>query len=368
MSAISRRNRSLRGFTLVELLVVITIIGLLMGLLLPAVQSARETARQTQCNNNLKQFGLAMRSYLTSKQEYPGFLQTQKLDPSILANNPSDAVAGYVDPTSPSVDDYDVIVSWAAKLLSNLDQGTLWEQLQTGNMVTFNYAQPIRLDMFVCPSAAYSNASRGNLSYVANSGAPDLLGILSGSDVSDFSFNGIFHNQLPGRKGPTVRDSDIKDGANSTFMITENIQRDEDQANWLAPTNFYGAATDFHEQLFGMVWVVYNPNLTPPTVTGDQSPMSRDTINGVTPDVFSQPPVSRVAFARPGSAHPDVFLTVFAGGNTGQISNNIDYSVYQRLMTPYGSKVVDPLNPGDTAPNSPIGLLRQLPTPADSEY
>lgn len=60
------------GFTLVELLVVITIIGILVSLLLPAVQSAREQAREVQCKNHVKQLALACQTHLSTYGYFPG--------------------------------------------------------------------------------------------------------------------------------------------------------------------------------------------------------------------------------------------------------------------------------------------------------
>ena len=141
-------GRSGGGFTLIELLVAIAIIAILISLLLPAVQAAREAARRAQCTNNMKQMGLAIANYESSK----GCIVSGYV--SVAGPLNLFGVSGYnPDPQS---GDNGPGWGWLALLLPEIEQGPLYNAInvdvptwvaQNSTVVT------VQLNVYNCPSA-----------------------------------------------------------------------------------------------------------------------------------------------------------------------------------------------------------------------
>src|SRR5690606_1821609 len=109
-------HRLRRGFTLIELLVVIAIIAVLIALLLPAVQQAREAARRSQCQNNLKQLGLALHNYHDTYARFPSAVFWTDVD----GDGQADRDEGHW--------------AWGAAILPFIEQGNLADRMQPGTL------------------------------------------------------------------------------------------------------------------------------------------------------------------------------------------------------------------------------------------
>jgi prepilin-type N-terminal cleavage/methylation domain-containing protein len=297
----SRTGRS--AFTLVELLVVISIIGVLMALLLPAVNAARMAALRATCQARLGQLAQGTQNYETGKKKFPSSVTWAENGPALTNSLP-----------------------WAVRILPFIDQQKLYDQIvnRDPTMASAQYVETL-----VC--AADADAGDGPvLSYVANVGRPDELGSPIASSVGtlprNLKANGIFHdarafpqhdvNMLYVTRG---------DGASNTLLYTEN----RNATTW----------TDLNEYNLGFVWAVDAAEL-------GGTPM--DVINS--PDTGS----TGYAYARPSANHSDIFNNVFADGSVRPLSQEIDMTVFARIMTPRG---------GDTLPAA-VAALQSVPVTA----
>jgi len=219
-----RLLKRVRAFTLIELLVVIAIIAILIGLLLPAVQKVREAAGRMQCQNNLKQIGIALHSYHDSLQRFPyGHL------------------GGGVN-----------YGNWRVEIFPYIEQGNLYQQLQVYNpnlttqvggttvkVVDVYNSTPLRntiIKTFKCPSSAlpdlqpqswvtwWTNFSHQVPAYQGIMGAyPDLVNANTNYSTSNYGGywcnNGMLLWQEP------TKMADCTDGTSNTIIVAEQSGR-----------------------------------------------------------------------------------------------------------------------------------------------
>ncbi|MCC9640944.1 DUF1559 domain-containing protein [Rhodopirellula sp. JC740] len=379
------------GFTLVELLVVITIIGILMGLLIPAVNSARETARRNQCSTQIKNLSLAAIQYENAKGELPGYVQsfgqfTGTADPS--------------DPGNTSVAAHMKIGTWAVALLPWLDAQPTYEHWTedrypithsgssgttehdataavSGGGAGFHTLAAPNLAIMQCPSNPVSQGEHGKNSYIANNGLCHTTGTTDFANAVNFldsqdRANGVFnckYNVVSSgmgplnhvNEGPRVRLDDFKDGAGNTLLFSENVQA----LPWFMPglvnasvlaTAAGASDVSFSQEnaryIHGMVWHYADPDSGNASFPWNRlgtgaavPPAAVDSlyrINGggtsVSEEIFNLQMTSSNAaqLARPSSAHTDGVNAAMADGGTRFIADTIDYRAYQALMTPRG--------------------------------
>jgi prepilin-type N-terminal cleavage/methylation domain-containing protein/prepilin-type processing-associated H-X9-DG protein len=243
-------RRAPRGFTLIEVLVVITIIGILVALVLPAVQAAREAARRAQCANNLRQIGLALHAY----EDAVGCLPPGRVltyDPRYAGPNPPC--------TSPLVDK-----SFLLRILPGVEQAPLYNAINHDLTIFGHENRTVRqtaIAVYACPSdpdAGRVQPGGESLTLLslglARVDEPYLVGRgsyagMHGSLMVDViprpasgcavpgallaQLNGSFHD------GGPIRASSFGDGLSQTVVVAERtlfpLRRVEDARGPVAP-------------------------------------------------------------------------------------------------------------------------------------
>lgn len=289
------RKPSRDAFTLVELLVVITIIGMLMAMIFPALGAFMAKLDQVRCENNQGEIAKAIARYVNSKDRYPGYSTRVMM---------SGADSRQRRPE---------LKSWIVAVMEMIDKEKYDAIRKNLN------SQPVELKMFNC---AANNRTGELIGYVANCGRKDALGA-SGNIPPDWKTNGVFMKEslqkASGMRDEIVKSTDIADGEAYTILISENMQAQK----W----------TQFEEPDIGMIWVADGPDPNTPNDDSMRLNAKRDA------DV----PKGDYKYARPSSNHPGGVVIAYCDGRTFFLDDRVDYGdVYCKLMTPNGPECKEP--------------------------
>ena len=209
-------SRARRGFTLIELLVVIAIIAILVSLLLPAVQQAREAARRSQCQNNLKQLGLALFNYESTYKQFPlgmgGSTGDKNYDNTVVDTTNQGRLSGLV-PLTPFLD---ADALWNAISRPLVKGGVTYPALGPRPALEAYDPWKTQLSSLLCPSDGGQTANVADSNYAFNWGDNGKANGLNAAGGSDPSVRGMF------AKGTSFGLNSIKDGTTTTLLMSEN--------------------------------------------------------------------------------------------------------------------------------------------------
>jgi prepilin-type N-terminal cleavage/methylation domain-containing protein/prepilin-type processing-associated H-X9-DG protein len=244
--SLSRRRPA---FTLVELLVVIAIIAVLLGLLLPAVQKVREAANRAQCQNNLKQLGLALHNYHDAKHFFPQNHRPPSAQASTVRKRWFTDVLPYID-QGPLFQQYDESSNWDSWAGSTLTSGPAAGQAYpattpapaagyAGNVLASGSA----IKIGQCPSAPEGTRLDENPALSAS--APKTWNVTQAIAVTDYAgvygvhpafsaatgitptnpYGIITNNVSPTGEVFPVTLTDVTDGTSNTILLAESAGR-----------------------------------------------------------------------------------------------------------------------------------------------